>query len=425
VWFERLTGFDERGDVVGNFEVDGEWLTSRANGRRMRAGRFELASVAELRKRRQIYWEGRPFQLDQIVADVQAVTTDATSAGATFQVASQFNMLEMVSPEVTPDHGVDRYELDHTQGPACAIACGAGTIYRNYFVPVDGGRGQSADRQLDGLAGLASALGHTITVSNGYALPTTEQLRHIAGQLDGADEPTRDRLMGHLRVGVQWDTEVTLGDTGHTVTQVYCSALPVAYTSIPRDEWAPFARLVLDAAYEATFAVAAENAERTGNAALYLTLIGAGAFRNPAEWVLAAISRAQLLYANTSLDVHIVSYGSRRADVDELISSRTGWPDPLFETPPHQWGLRGDPHLWRVLLAALATAPSPRTAPEPAPLTTRELGRLTGGDVMTTSDDAVRIERYPSTGMSGGFVSPPVWRDRVIPMLVDRFDRIT
>ncbi|MCK5683507.1 hypothetical protein KAJ27_05280 [bacterium] len=50
-----------------------------------------------------------------------------------FQVASQFNLLEMVSPGVTPEEGVGRYEHDHTQGPACAIACGVGTIYRNYF----------------------------------------------------------------------------------------------------------------------------------------------------------------------------------------------------------------------------------------------------------------------------------------------------
>lgn len=390
----------------------------------MRAGRFELVSLGELRKRRQPYWVGRRFQLDQVVADVQAVTTDAASAGATFQVASQFNMLEMVSADVTPEQGVDRYELDRTQGPACAIACGAGTIYRNYFVPVDGGHGQTASRQLDGLAGLANALGHTITVRNGYAFPTREQMRDIASQLDGADESTRDRLMGHLRVGVQWDTEVTLGNAGHTVTQVYCSALPVAYTSIPANEWAPFARLVLDAAYEATFAVACANAERTDNGALYLTLIGAGAFGNPAEWVLAAIRRAWLLYAHGSLDVHIVSYGSRRADVDALISTGTGWTDPLFETSPHQWGLRGDPHLWGELQASLATAPTPHTAPELAALITRELERLTGVDVMTTTEHAVQIPRYPATGMSGGFVSPPWWRDRIVPMLVDRFDRL-
>jgi hypothetical protein len=60
------------------------------------------------------------------------------NAGALFQVASQFNLLEMMSPSVTPEQGVTRYERDPTQGPACAVAAGAATIYRNYFAKVHG-----------------------------------------------------------------------------------------------------------------------------------------------------------------------------------------------------------------------------------------------------------------------------------------------
>src|SRR5258705_11006186 len=80
------------------------------------------------------------------------------NAGALFQVASQFNLLEMVSPTVTPEQGVTRYQHDRTQGPACAIATGAATIYRNYFVPVGGSHGQTTERQLDGLADLGGTL---------------------------------------------------------------------------------------------------------------------------------------------------------------------------------------------------------------------------------------------------------------------------
>ncbi len=54
-------------------------------------------------------------------------------SGALFQVASQFNLLKMIGPSVTPEDGVTRYESDRTQGPACAIAAGAATIYGNYF----------------------------------------------------------------------------------------------------------------------------------------------------------------------------------------------------------------------------------------------------------------------------------------------------
>jgi hypothetical protein len=424
MWFERLTGFDERTarDVAGQFEVDGEWMTSRANGRRIRVGRFEMPTLAELRSRRQPHWAGHVLRLDQVVADAQSLAADPTSAGATFQVASQFNMLEMVGPHVTPEHGVDVYEHDHTQGPASAIACGGGTIYRNYLVTVDGHTGQTAARQLNGLSDLAVALNVDVEVRNGYALPTESQLHAINTQLDGADEAARDRLMGRLRVGIQSNTEVTIAPAGHAVTQVYCAALPLAYTSHPTSLWEPFARLVLDAAYEATFAVAVVNAEQTGNGNLFLTLLGGGAFGNPIDWILDSIRRAMRLYASESLDVHVVSYGARRADVDRLADLGTTWAHACFEQQPHQWGLRGDPYLWRELCDTLAARPKPRTRSEFEDLLVREWNRLTGVDIAVTTEDAVRIQRYPTSGMSGGFVSPPTWRERLIPILVERLD---
>ena len=110
----------------------------------------------------------------EVVADVQALHTDVAHAGAMFQVASQFNLLEMTSPSVTPEQGVGIYAHDHTQGPACAIAAGAGTMYRNYFAPVHGHIGQSASHQIGCLADLGDALGNTASrlweMRNGYAL---------------------------------------------------------------------------------------------------------------------------------------------------------------------------------------------------------------------------------------------------------------
>lgn len=50
------------------------------------------------------------------------------------------------------------YAGDATQGPACAIACGAGTIYRNYCVPVQGQTGQTSRVQLDGIAAMGALL---------------------------------------------------------------------------------------------------------------------------------------------------------------------------------------------------------------------------------------------------------------------------
>lgn len=74
---------------------------------------------------------------------IRRCTARPEFAEASFQVASQFNLLEIVGPGITLEDGVTRYSGDRTQRPACAIAAGARTIYRNYFVPVGGCLGQT------------------------------------------------------------------------------------------------------------------------------------------------------------------------------------------------------------------------------------------------------------------------------------------
>lgn len=64
------------------------------------------------------------------------------------------------------------------------------------------------------------------------------------------------------------------------VSQALCSALPVAYNSSPREEWAPFASLVLEASYEATLLAGVLNYRLTGNPRVYVTMVGGGAFGN-------------------------------------------------------------------------------------------------------------------------------------------------
>ena len=115
--------------------------------------------------------------------------------------------------------------------------------------------------QVDCLADMGVALGNDHgrlwAMRNGYAMATTEGLVEIASRLEAASDSDRDALMETLRVGVHRDVEVTLRGAGHTVTQVYGSALPVAYGRPPEALWEPFARLVLEASYEATQTVIA------------------------------------------------------------------------------------------------------------------------------------------------------------------------
>lgn len=326
-WFETLTGFREQspGQVRAHIVAEGHTLTSRVNGKTMVCGQLETPTLADLRARaRAAPPADGPTTLREVVGDVQRLHTDAAHAGALFQVASQFNLLEMVAPSVTPEAGVGRYENDRTQGPACAIAAGAGTIYRNYFADVNGQVGQSADNQIDCLADLGRTLGNTDgrlwTMRNGYALASRDGLAEIAERLASMPEAGRDALRRRLRVGIQWETQVTLDGCEHTVTQVYASALPVAYTALPAELWAPFARLVLEAAYEATLCAAVLNRARTGSRQVFLTLLGGGAFGNSEDWIFAAVERALGLFAETDLDLAIVSYGRSHAPVRALAS---------------------------------------------------------------------------------------------------------
>ncbi len=77
-------------------------------------------------------------------------------------------------------------------------------------------------------------------------------MEEITRRLNAATSAERFHLQSLLRVGIMWDTQVTLGGAQHVVSQVYCSALPVAYSIQSPAQWQAFARLILEAAYEAT-----------------------------------------------------------------------------------------------------------------------------------------------------------------------------
>ena len=311
-WFETLTGCREESAeyVRRHLSVEGGILRSDANGHEFICGELEIPNLAELRRRVSLAATISPARLmsvSDLIAFARDLHADQSNAGAVFQVASQFNLLEMASPRATPNDGVGIYEHDHTQGPECAIAAGAGTIYRNYFVPLNGRTGQTARNQIDCLAEFGEAMGNSggrlWKMRNGYAWPTKKALTEITDQLGSLDEAETDALRAKLRVGLQWDTQVTISNSAHTVTQVFCSALPISYVGHDPALWKAFATLILEAAYEATFCTAILNAARTGNNRLYLTRVGGGAFGNDPEWIDQAVARAEELYSGYRLDV--------------------------------------------------------------------------------------------------------------------------
>lgn len=328
MWFEQLTGFKEESpdQVRANLYVEGEHLISRVNNAAFSYGRLDQPSLEELRRTVLLDQLNGHIKLSEVVADVQKLHTLPENNGATFQVASQFNLLEMASPDVTPEQGVNGYYFDKTQGPACAIACGAGTIYRNYFVDLGTQIGQTAHKQIDCLSDVGAILNNRErklwAMTNGYALANSEGLKSISRELSGLTETDYEALKGKLRIGVQNNAEVTISADKIKVSQCYCSALPVGYSNIPALQWEAFSRFVLEATYEATFYAALQNFKKTGNKRLFLTLVGGGVFGNKSEWIFDAIGLALSRFAKVPLDVKIVSYGASNSQVQDFIAAR-------------------------------------------------------------------------------------------------------
>ncbi len=333
-WFERLTGFAEAdyATTQSQLRVDGDELVSTVNDKRYGIGNLTLPTLGELRARVNPD-RGQRSSLGVLVGDVRALHADPAYEGALFQVASQFNLLEMISERVTPERGVAGYAHDFTQGPSCAMAAGAATIYRNYLVPVGDGVGQTAHRQLDALAGVGSALSELIglpvtalwQMQNGYALCTREGLAAITSLLDGATEDVVDGIRQQLAIGLHRDVEVTDVDAGERrlVSQAFCSALPVGYSPLPRQDWESFARLVLQASYEATLLAAVEQVSGGGSNKVLLTRIGGGVFSNSEEWIDDAIVRAMGVVGDAGLDVSIVCHSYVSPGVRALVERVT------------------------------------------------------------------------------------------------------
>ena len=327
-WFEALTGFKERlyEETRANLEVVGGTLRSKINNRSYSIGDLETPSLAELRTRANHVAAGvaGKLKMSTVVGDVGELHRDPANQHALFQVASQFNLLEMTGPGISPEDGVTRYIHDRTQGPACAISAGAATIYRNYLAPVGGGVRQTRDRQIDCLRDLGAALGNDgrelWTMKNGYALCTEAGLDAIEQRLRALDVLEIDKLRGLLRVGLHWNVEVTTsGTAGLHVSQAFCSALPVSYTTIPAKRWTSFATLILEGAYEATLWAAVLNAQRTPSNVVYLTRVGGGAFGNQTSWIHSAIRRALTTVKGFALDVRLVSYREPDSELWRLV----------------------------------------------------------------------------------------------------------
>jgi hypothetical protein len=177
-------------------------------------------------------------------------------------------------------------------------------------------------------------------------------------------------------------------------------------------------------------------ADEVGARSLAFPLLGAGAHGWPRQVTIEAAVDTALETPTRIEQVRLVvpdRAGYERARAAVLLRCPPpvmgGTIGELFEREPVQFGLRGDPYLWRELRSRFATTALPGDWFElrrllvdaiadvlEEPLSSRESVGWHDGTA------AVHVPAFdPGRGMSAGSVHVPWWSHTAIPLILDRF----
>jgi hypothetical protein len=90
-----------------------------------------------------------------------------------------------------------------------------------------------------------------------------------------------------------------------------------------------------------------------------------------------------------------------------------------FDPEPIQWGLRGDPQLWRDMKHKTANTNIPMTGNAFEKLLHKLFKELTGEEPQKGKD--FYVKKYETVGMSKGFISSDFWIDKGFSILIQRY----
>jgi hypothetical protein len=317
-WFQHLFGFRESvTSVYSHLSVvdhaDHSEIISRVNGRHFRADKFSVRNLSSFPALQPIGGGTlnvlRGHGADDHRVNALSAQSLPENDGATFQAASNFNCLELMSAEQTAADGVTGYVFDNTQGPALALAAGPAAVYRNYFVKHADGREGQLDHEIELLA----------------RSPLRPFVKHGYPQIDRA---ASERLawynwsdLSQFAVGVHEGCEITTtisgggyadAPAGRITHQVFAAALNFARDVVMTDSTLEVARALLAGEYRATVIAAWElslrHPDRAGSKRLYLTFLGGGVFGNPRNVICEAISGCADLIVQSGLQVYVVCF---------------------------------------------------------------------------------------------------------------------
>ena len=90
-----------------------------------------------------------------------------------------------------------------------------------------------------------------------------------------------------------------------------------------------------------------------------------------------------------------------------------------FDPEPFQWGLRGDPHLWREMKQKAQSTNIPTTANELEKLLHKFFKQLTGESPARGKN--IYVKKYDTGGMSRGMVSSDFWLENGFSLIIQRY----
>jgi hypothetical protein len=94
----------------------------------------------------------------------------------------------------------------------------------------------------------------------------------------------------------------------------------------------------------------------------------------------------------------------------------------LFEPEPRQWGLRGDPPLWRIMREEFRGVALPDSKSAVRSLIEGAFLDHTGAQLDAGSPENIRVPKFAvGSGMSDGIVRRDFWMLTVRPLIVDRW----
>ena len=220
-----------------------------------------------------------------------------------FQSASQFNYLEMESPERKPSDGISEYIYDNSQGPKCALATPGATLYRNWYLT-------SNNNQMNGLRNVMKDC-NGLSFKNGYIM------------YDGTSFTiSQEKVYELLKIAIT-TSGIMLNKIGNKISKknvlqptskkdlisnAWCSTIPLKYLDkefVSKPSIKKLAKQILYATYLLTIQAAVFHPRIN---TLYLTFVGGGFFGNKNKWIVNAILSAVKKHQHASLKIIILHY---------------------------------------------------------------------------------------------------------------------